>query len=134
MLQLNPLEDFTIARGLEDHTDSTTYYVRAVVRNAKTDDAIATVTLDDKGDGHRFTKKWQVPADQTGLGFYILVMTSVYTDSGYTTKSPNYGDKYETYLVQSRMNPVIDVPQIDYKGIRKMIQEELDSRKPAPVE
>jgi hypothetical protein len=137
MLQLNPLEDFTIARGLEDHTDNTTYYVRAVVRNAKTDSLIATVTLDDKGDGHRFSKKWQVPADQTGQGFYILITTSVYTDSGYTTKTPNYGDKYETYLVQDRLNRVIDVPQIDYKGLETMMKRQIEvafAKLPEPID
>src|SRR5437879_1246261 len=99
MLQLEPLELYTIARGLEDHTDSTQYYVQAVIRNAKTDALIATVQLTDQGDQHRYSKAWQVPQDQTGLGFYLLIETSVYTDSGYTTKSQNYGDKYETYLV-----------------------------------
>src|SRR5258707_3851150 len=101
-MQLEPLEDFTIARGLEDHTDSTTYYVRAVVRDAKTDALLATVNLTDQGDAHRFSKKWQIPADQTGQGYYLLITTSVYTDSGYTTKSSNYGDKDETYLVMRR--------------------------------
>lgn len=126
---LKPREYFTIARGLEDHQDSATYYVRAVVRNARTDTLIETLNLDDKGDGHRFAKEWQVPADTSGEGFYILVVTSVYTDAAYTTKSPLYGDKYDTYLVQDRVNPNQPQfgmglgPDIDYKKIGKIVSE-----------
>ena len=125
-MQLHPREYFTIARGLEDHTDSTTYYVRAVIRNARTDALIDTVNLEDKGDGHRFSKEWQVPADTSGAGFYLLITTSVYTDSGYTTKSSLYGDKYDTYLVHERKTTsgggYVD---IDYRKIQKMIQDEI---------
>lgn len=141
-MTLQPLEDFVVARGLEDHTDSTTYYVRAVIRDAKTDVVITTLDLTDQGDGHRFTKKWQVPADQTGLGFYILITSSVYEDSGYTTKSQNYGDKYETYLVQQRMNPLLGGggggADLDYKRVRKIVEEAVSAKlaeapQPEPV-
>src|SRR5574337_612585 len=103
-MQLEPREYFTIARGLEDYTDSTTYYVRAVIRNARTDALIDTVNLTDNGN-RRFTKAWQVPADPSGLGFYIIVTTTVYTDSGYTTKAENYLERFEEHLVQNRPNP-----------------------------
>jgi hypothetical protein len=65
-LQLEPQQEFVLARGLEDHTDSTTYYVRAVVRNAKTDALISTVNLTDNGN-RRFTKAWMTPADRPAL-------------------------------------------------------------------
>jgi hypothetical protein len=126
-MQLNPLEEFVIARGLEDHSDNTTYYVRATVRNAKTDALLATVDLTDQGDSHRFTKRYFVPADPTGMGYYLLITTSVYTDSGYTTKADNYGDKYETYLVYQRMNPVIDGGGggVSSEKIREIVSAEL---------
>ena len=100
-MQLEPREFFTIARQIEDHTDSTTYFVRAVVRNARTDTLLETVDLTDQGS-QRHSKEYQVPADTSGLGFYITITTSVYTDSGFTAKSANYGDVAETYLVQAR--------------------------------
>ena len=95
-MQLAPNTTFAIVRQIEDHTDSATYYVQAVIRNAQTDALIATVNLTDQGS-RRFSKNWQVTADASGQGFYISILTSVYTNSGYTTKSQNYGDKMETY-------------------------------------
>lgn len=137
-MQLRPHEDFSIVRGLEDHTDSTTYYVQAVIRNAKTDALIDTVNLADQGDGHRFLRVWRVPGDPSGLGFYISVTTSVYTDSGYTTKSTNHPDKYDTYLVDQRNAPLAPYQTaVDYKKIGKLVGEavakiRLPEPKPAP--
>lgn len=130
-MQLHPREQFSIVRQIEDWTDSATYYVRAVIRNAKTD-AVITVNgnnylnLTDR-TGQRFSANWLVPADPSGQGFWISILTSVYTDSGYTTKSQNYGDKMETYLVQDRTNPnlggVGGGSDIDYKRVRKIVDE-----------
>ena len=126
MISLSPREKFTIVRGLGDHTDATTYYVRAVIRNSRTDELIATVDLDDSGDGLRFIKQWQVPADPSGQGFYIDITTSIYTDSGYTTKTTKYYDEYDTYLIAERMNPNLGFgggTDVDYKKIQRMITE-----------
>lgn len=102
MLTLQPQNYFTLVRQISNHLDAATYYVQAVIRNAYTDATIATLQLTDKG-GQRFKYDWMVPADPSGQGFYISVVTSVYTDSGYTTKSPNYGDDENTYLIQDRI-------------------------------
>lgn len=129
-MQLRPREIFTIVRGLEDHEDTNTYYVRAVVRNARTDEIIDTLDLEDRGDGHRFAIEWRVPADPANYGFYIIITTSVYTDAAYTTKSL-YQDRFETYLIAERPNPTLAFggggggDDIDYKKIRKIISEEL---------
>jgi hypothetical protein len=127
-MQLTPREYLTIARGLEDHTDSTTYYVRAVIRNARTDALVDTINLVDKGD-RRFTYNWQVPADTSGQGFYILITTIVYTDSGYTTKAENYGEKIEEHLVQERFNPIAHGgaggADVSYKKIREIVKDEV---------
>lgn len=136
-MQLNPRESFTIVRQIEDHTDSATYYVRAVIRNAKTDALIETINLTDRGS-LRFSESWLVPADGSGQGFWVSILTSVYTDSGYTTKSENYGDKMETYLVQDRVNVNLGGiggggSDIDYKRIQKMIDEALIAHKPDTV-
>lgn len=128
-MQLNPREYFTIVRQIEDHTDVSTYYVRAVIRNAKSDALIETVDLTDR-TGNRFSKSWLVPADVSGQGFYISILTSVYTDAGHTTKSQNYGDKIDVYLVQARMNSNLGGfgggSDIDYKRIQKMIDASVD--------
>jgi hypothetical protein len=129
-MQLRPQEHFTIVRQLEDHTDTGTYYVRAVIRNARTDALIDTINLSDKGN-RRFTGDWQVTPDVSGEGFYISILTTVYTDSGYTTKSENYGEKIDTYLVQDRMNPNLGMggggADVDYKKIQKMIDNAVES-------
>lgn len=126
-MQLSPREYFTVARGLEDHTDGATYYVRATIRNARTDELLDTINLTNQGDGHRFSLPWQVPADPSGQGFYILITTSVYTDSGYTTKSELYGDKYDTYLVHRRASASFGAggggADVDYKKVRKIVEE-----------
>lgn len=126
-MQLNPRENFVIARGLEDPSDSTTYYLQAVIRNALTDAIIDTVNLTDNGN-RRFTKSWQAPADVSGNGLYILVTISVYTDAGYSVRSGNYGDSFTEYLVQNRLTIATvgggsggDSPDIDYKKIQTMI-------------
>lgn len=129
-MQLNPQENFTIARGLEDHTDNTVLYVRAFIRDARTDTLLSTVDLANRGDNHRFSSVWPVPADPSGQGFYIVVTTSVYSDSSYTTKTPLYGDKYDEYLVMTRTNATAGIgggggEDVDYKKIQRIVQEEL---------
>lgn len=101
-ISLQPQTDFPIVRQLGDHTDPTTYYVRAVVRDPIKDVTLATINLSDNGSG-RFKYAYRVPADVSGQGFYIDITTSVYEDSGYTTKASTYSDENETYLVQDRI-------------------------------
>jgi hypothetical protein len=126
MATLNPLEEFVIARQLNDPADVTTYYVQAEIRNAKTDAIIQTVNLNDKG-GQRFTKTWQVVQDPTGLGLYITITTTVYTDSGYTIKSSVYGVEQIEHLVQDRLNPfqIGGGVDVDYKKIRELVKQEI---------
>lgn len=123
-MNLQPQAYFTVVRQIANHTDSATYYVRAVVRNAFTDETIATLDLTDKGS-QRFKKDWMVPADTSGQGFYISIVTSVYTDSGYTTKSENYGDEENTYLVQERVMRLGGGGGISAADVRRVVQEEL---------
>jgi len=124
-MQLHPRERFVITRQLNDPADVGTYYVRVVIRNAKTDTILETLNLTDRG-GQRFTREWRVPADPSGQGFYITAVTTVYTNSGYTVKSTTYGEEACTYLIQERyvFNPNYPTgPDIDYKRIKKMIDE-----------
>lgn len=128
---------FTIVRQIANHLDSATYYVRAVIRNAYTDEVIDTLDLEDKG-GQRFKKDWKVPADPSGEGFYISIVTSVYSDSGYTTKSENYGDEENTYLVEDRplggRGAGAGVSGgIDARTLRRILEETFEKNKPEEV-
>ena len=132
MIQLRPSEQFTIVRQLDDPFDTTTYYVRAVVRNLSDDSVLETINLTDNGS-QRFSKAWSVVSDNTGDGRWISITTTVYTNSGYTTKSESYREQAETYLVQERWNPFKHRnlfgggADVDYKRIRKIITEELSN-------
>lgn len=125
-MQLRPTEQFTIARQLADPQDSDTNFVRATVRNAKTDVLLSTVNLSNK-TGQRFSGVYEVPADVSGEGFYITITTLVYTDAGYTTINPNYSAEMNTYLVQERPSKLQGGggggDDIDYKKVRKIVEE-----------
>lgn len=134
-ITLQPKENFVIVRTIQDPGDSTTYYVKAVVRNSKTDAIIDTVYLEDKGN-RRFTKLYQVPMDVSGLGMFIDITTSVYTDSNYTTYSTTYGEENETYLIFDRFARIGGGgggADVDYPKIKKLITEGLGSIKPVTV-
>lgn len=123
---LRPQRNFTVVRQLANHLDASTYYVRAVIRDSYTDEILATLNLDDKG-GQRFTKSWLVAPDPSGLGRDISIVSSVYTDSGYTTKSENYGDEENGYLIEA--NNLIGRgggSGIDAYTVRKIVKEELE--------
>lgn len=133
MFTLQPRETLPLVRVLTDPTDSTTYYVRAVVRNAKTLVTLTTLTLTDNGN-RIFSNNYLVPADPSGRGFFIAVTTQVFTDAGMTTPSA-YNDETETYVIYDRMSFAHAISNylgaqlagdgldIDYKKIGKMLAE-----------
>jgi len=127
-MQLNPLEQFTIVRQLDWAGDPSTYYVQAVIYNVQNNSVIATVNLANQGN-QKFTGVWQVLGNPGMMGFYISIVTTVYTDSAYTQVSQQYSTTERTYLVQQRYVPALGPNgggmDIDYKAIRKLIQEEL---------
>lgn len=138
MQTLNPSETYTINRILRDHTDSTTYYVRAVVYDASTRATLSTINLTDNGN-RWFSGSYKVPHDNIYRdGKRILIVTSVYTDSGYTTKSENHGDEPEEFLVEQRWNPTSYLggnseAKFDPEEIKRAMKEALkDLPKPIP--
>jgi hypothetical protein len=129
MFTINERERFPIVRKLNDPSDSGTYYVRAVVRNGLSGATISTVNLDNDGLGiQRFMGVLTAPADPSGQGFYIDIVTKVYSDAAYTTQDTVYTDEVNTYLVGQRYNHNLGNgggagPDVDYKKIRKIVQE-----------
>lgn len=133
-LVLQPQNSFTVVRQIANHLDAGTYYVQAVIRNAYTDVILATLDLEDKTE-QRFKKNWRVPADASGQGFYISIVTSVYIDSNYINKSENYGDEENTYLVQERVLNKIGGGHggLGMRDVRRIMGEVLDERKPEKI-
>ena len=86
------------------------------------DKILATVNLTSKGS-QRFTAPYQVPADTSGLGTYISIVTSVYTDSGYSQLSQTYSTVEHTYVV---IQPPLSTmgnggTSVDYDKIKKFV-------------
>ena len=139
---LAPQKDFPIVRQISNHLDAGTYYVQAIVRDAD-GNTLDTVNLTSLG-GQRFQKRYRVPVDRSGQGTYISIVTSVYTDSGYTTKSNNYGDEENTYLIYDFVanrgggsrGGGVNFDLFDIKRVVKAVLDENEAGKevPAPIE
>ena len=136
-MQLSPNENYPIFHGIINHLDTGTYYVRTVIYDADYN-LLATVDLEDQGS-QNFLKMWKVPYDNVfQKGKFILLVTSTYTDNLYTTKSENYGDEFQTHLVQERWNLATNASLggggSSYSGItasdvRKVIKKEIENIK-----
>lgn len=135
-IQLQPQKNFAIVRQLPDPSDSNTYYVQAVIRNAETDALIATINLTDKGE-RRFIGIWNAIPDKNGQGTLVSIRTAVYTDSGYTIPSDTYSQEIETYLILERFNPNVMVSMlgpalggddVDYKRIADIVNFVFEKR------
>ena len=127
-MNVNPNSALRIVRQLSDTTDTTTYYVKAVVRYSATGAVLETVNLTDEGD-QRFTGMYATGSDASGNGFYIDITTTVYTDDTYTTLATNYGVEAQTYHVIQHWQHALGVGSgggdVNYDKLRKIIKEEL---------
>jgi len=128
-MNLEPGTKFVIPYQLNDPADTNTYYCRAYIRKAVGDDLIATVNLEDKGDG-RFLGEWYVP--QYNVPTQIIITTKVFTDAGYTTESLLFWRANESHIIQQSWSPVFGGgggSDISYKKIeeilRKIIKDEV---------
>lgn len=132
-MHLEPQYTLALVYQLTDPSDGNTYYVRAVLRNSLTGATIQTVNL-TQSTGGRFTGSTLTPKDPTGLGFFMDVTITVYTDSGYTTLSDVYRRETTTYLVRRAQQAWgSGGNDLDYNLVRKIVREEIkDAEKPEP--
>lgn len=128
--QISPSEAFDVWYFIKNHTDSTTYYIRALVYDVKTGEVLATVNLDQSPTNSRlFIKTLQAPADPVGYGRNIVAIATVYTDSGYTTKSQDYEEQEQYFLIKTA--PVVlggGGGGIDLRALKEFIEETLDKK------
>lgn len=125
-MQIKPQQPFPVVRQLGDPTDNSTNYVQAVVRDSLTGQVLATLDLNDMGS-QRFELNYLVPADISGLGYYIDITTIVYTDSGYTSKNVNYSIENACYLALQPLTIGMGLGggggvEVDYRKIEKLIK------------
>ena len=104
MNQLAPNTQFTYVEQLGDPTDQNQNYVQCVVRYSASSAVIATINMTNVS-GQRFTGKFQVPTDPTGLGYYLDITTTVYSDSGYSQVNTNYQTTTTTFFVLQPVTP-----------------------------
>lgn len=127
-MQLNPSENFIIARQLEDSADINTYFIRAVIKDAN-NITIETIDLVDRGSQF-FSKAWIVCPDTVGNGRWITIQSYVYTDAAYTTLSTLYGTRLDSYLVQQRTNAGLALggggADISYKRITDIFSAKIN--------
>src|SRR5215204_177038 len=99
--QVTPGENFDLFYFLRNHTDSTTYYIRAVLYDVRTGEVLATQNLTQSPINSRlFTATLQSPPDPQSIGRNIVSIATVYTDSSYTTKSSDYEEQEQYFLIR----------------------------------
>lgn len=140
---LIPATSFPITWSKQNLADSTTYYVKAVIRDVRTETILATILLTDLGNG-RFSGTWNVPQDGSGFGRPVEIEKTVYEDSGYTQVSGIYGrwlDRYLIYNIAPRSPATTGgygghSAGIDYAKLKELIRETIkeEIEKPEPVE
>lgn len=108
--------------------DDTTYYVRAVIRDVRTEAILDTIDLTDLGNG-RFHEYWNVVQDPSGRGRQIEIEKTIYENSGYTQVSPIYGRWLDRYIVYD-LNRATSTGghstggnSVDYDRIEKMLEK-----------
>jgi len=130
-MQIEPQTPLPAVYIIPNHTDPdiASYYVRAVVRDSLTQTTLNTVNLTYQSSG-RYAGQFNAPGDGTGLGRQIDVTVSVYTDSGYTTKSNSYGDTIEKWYVKSQQffGGGGGGSDVDYKRVRSIIEDVLEEK------
>jgi hypothetical protein len=124
--QVQPAQNFDVVYFLGDHTDSTTYYVRAVVYDVRTGDILTTENLTESPNNSRlFANTIQAPPDPIGYGRNIVAIVTVYTDSGYTTKSDVYQELSYNFLVKAEQL-ILGGGGVDHEALKEIFEKALE--------
>lgn len=100
--QIVPGQPFTVSYFIRDPFDANTYYLQAVMYEVSTGAILKTVNLTPTVSNSRlYTATIDAPGDSYGFGREVMVIASVYTDSLYTTKSENYQEQEQVYLIKA---------------------------------
>lgn len=126
--QLIPSQPYTLSYYITDHTDNGTYYVQAVIYDAATGEVLDTQNLTRQTTNtHLFSKVAQAPGDSSGHGRRIVVVATAYDDAGHTTKSTNYAQQSENYIVaKAGVGLTLGGGGIDYQMISDIFTAELE--------
>ena len=130
MNSIAPRQYLPIIKQISDPLDTTTYYVQAYIYKCVGNDApslVKTVNLVDRG-GQRFTYQYQTPADVSGEGYFLSIITKVFTDSGYTTESSNYERTEVEHRVIERVQHFGGGTGVNYKKITTIIEKEVSGK------
>jgi hypothetical protein len=135
---ISPAENFDVFYYLRNPTDSTTYYVRAVIYDVRTGGVLSTINLTRSiANPHLFSAVAQAPADSSGFGRNIVAVASVYLDSLYASKSQDYEEQEQYFLVKAQVLFTGGGGGVDYRTVREIFAEELEAHReklPPPTE
>ena len=123
MQTLQPGDQFPLVYQVPDPADTTTYYVRAVIKDKNGTVQVggnSFLNLASEGSG-RWSAIWTVPA---GESRYVDVTYNIYTDSGYTTASESYEKEVEKYVIRSQQR-FGGGGGISLDEVRKIVREEI---------
>lgn len=99
-MQLSPKAPIPTAWTASIPTDTTLYYVQAVLRDTNSSAILQTVNLTRvSATPNRYVGTFNPVSDPSGLGRPVDITVSVYEDSGYTTLSTNYEILQTQYVV-----------------------------------
>lgn len=126
-MQYRPNEIVGISHLITDPLDVGLYYVRAVLRDSRTNATIRSVDLTrDSSNTRRFYGEIQMPDVQQSQSRSVDITTTVYTDSGYTTQSEEHQEVSNMYIVAERWNEAMGFGGgggISRKDVREVVTE-----------
>lgn len=129
-MQLIPGTTHAITWSKQNLLDTSTYYVRAVVRDTRTETVLATLDLVDLDNG-RYSYPWTVVGDPSGRGREIEIEKTVYEDSGYTQVSGMYGRWLDQYVILDPRSASVAPGganyggTVDYEHIARLVAKEV---------
>lgn len=135
---LEPNTPSSLDFSINNPSDTATYYIQAVVRAVVANKVIGTYNL-SLITGQYYRAPWTTPVDNSGVGYEIVIIFSVYTDAAYTQLSAIYGATMQKYVVRHLASQNLGgftrggQEGVDYKKLEKLIRS-IISELPPPKE